>query len=396
MDDAIIDIENVVRRLREHRTRVAAGHGRRRPARLGRGARRDRLRDADRDVAIVPVLLPRRAVRRVLPALGAVLRAGAAGLDDRGADRHPGAGADRPATSSFKRRAAPVARLLQAGYTGSSSRIINSAKPAYRRRRGSGVAGLAVIPGLGQSLLPEFKERDFLMHFLTKPGTSLPEEVRITTASAKELQAIPGVRNFGAHIGQAFQSDEPVGAGIRGELDQHRPEGRLRDDVQAVSRRHRRVSRLIRDTQTYLKERVREVLAGTSYPIVVRIYGTDGAVLRAKAQEIYEALKHVPGTTGLKPEPQTEVPQIQIRVDLAKAQQYGLKPGDVRRAASTQIQGEEVGDIFRDGKAYDVNVWTTAAQRSGGWATSRTCASTPRGAGRYDSARSPRSSSSRP
>ena len=70
---------------------------------------------------------------------------------------------------------------------------------------------LSVVPNLGQSLLPDFKERDFLMHFLTKPGTSLGEEVRITTASAKELQAIPGVRNFGAHIGQAYQSDEPVG-----------------------------------------------------------------------------------------------------------------------------------------------------------------------------------------
>ena len=53
-------------------------------------------------------------------------------------------------------------------------------------------------------MLPEFKERDFLMHWVTKPGTSLPEETRITAAAAHELQAIPGVRNFGAHIGQAL------------------------------------------------------------------------------------------------------------------------------------------------------------------------------------------------
>ena len=61
-------------------------------------------------------------------------------------------------------------------------------------------------------MLPEFKERDFLMHWVTKPGTSLPEETRITVAAAKELQAIPGVRNFGAHIGQALLADEVVGA----------------------------------------------------------------------------------------------------------------------------------------------------------------------------------------
>ena len=52
-------------------------------------------------------------------------------------------------------------------------------------------------------VLPEFKERDFLMHWMTKPGTSHPEMVRITTLASKELRAIPGVRNFGAHIGQA-------------------------------------------------------------------------------------------------------------------------------------------------------------------------------------------------
>ena len=64
----------------------------------------------------------------------------------------------------------------------------------------------------------------------------------------------------------------------------------------------------------------------------------------------------------------TDVPQIQVEVDLVKAAKYGLKPGDVRRAAATLVAGEEVGDIFRDGKAYDVVVWSTAAdpqQRAG-------------------------------
>jgi Cu/Ag efflux pump CusA len=58
-----------------------------------------------------------------------------------------------------------------------------------------------------------------------------------------------------------------------------------------------------------------------------------------------------------------ETPQVEIEVDLAKAQQYGLKPGDVRRAAAFLLQGEEVGDIFIGGKTYDVNVWSTPATR---------------------------------
>ena len=60
---------------------------------------------------------------------------------------------------------------------------------------------------------------------------------------------------------------------------------------------------------------------------------------------------------------QAEVPQVEVEVDLAAAERYGLKPGDVRRAAATLVAGEEVGDIFRDGKAYDVQVWSTPESR---------------------------------
>ena len=62
---------------------------------------------------------------------------------------------------------------------------------------------------------------------------------------------------------------------------------------------------------------------------------------------------------GSHVELQDDVPQVQVEVDLVKAQRYGVKPGDVRRAAATLMSGEEVGDIFHDGKAYDVNVWST-------------------------------------
>jgi Cu/Ag efflux pump CusA len=79
---------------------------------------------------------------------------------------------------------------------------------------------------------------------------------------------------------------------------------------------------------------------------------------------VEKALRDVPGIVDLHVQLQSEVPQIQVQVDLAKAQQYGLKPGDVRRASATLMAGEEVGDLFRDGKAYDVNVWSTPATRS--------------------------------
>jgi Cu/Ag efflux pump CusA len=120
---------------------------------------------------------------------------------------------------------------------------------------------------------------------------------------------------------------------------------------------------MIRDVQTYLKERVREVLAGSSKPIVIRLQGPDLEVLRAKAKEISAAIQPIPGIFDAHVENQAEMAQIQVQVDLNTAQRYGLTPGDVRRAASTLVSGEEVGDIFRDGKAYDIPVWSPPGER---------------------------------
>jgi len=116
--------------------------------------------------------------------------------------------------------------------------------------------------------------------------------------------------------------------------------------------------------QTYLKERIKEVLTGSSDAIVLRIFGEDLAVLRPQAEVVRDAIEGIDGIADLKVELIQEIPQVEIEVDLAKAQRYGVKPGDVRRAAAVLISGEEIGDIFMDGKTYDVNVWSTPETRS--------------------------------
>ena len=70
------------------------------------------------------------------------------------------------------------------------------------------------------------------------------------------------------------------------------------------------------------------------------------------------------GLIDLHTELQADIPQIQVEVDLEAAQRYGIKPGDVRRAAATLVSGIEVGDIFNNGRAYDVNVWSTPETRA--------------------------------
>jgi Cu/Ag efflux pump CusA len=115
--------------------------------------------------------------------------------------------------------------------------------------------------------------------------------------------------------------------------------------------------------QTYLKERIREVLTGSSHPIVIRIYGEDLDVLRAKADELVAELSEIEGITDEHAEFLEDVPQVQIEVDLARAYEYGLKPGDIRRAAAYLIAGEEAGDVHLTNRTYDVNIWTPLAAR---------------------------------
>jgi Cu/Ag efflux pump CusA len=120
---------------------------------------------------------------------------------------------------------------------------------------------------------------------------------------------------------------------------------------------------IFRNVETYLNERIDEVLTGTSETFVIRIFGPNLKEIHAKADEVQDAIKDIPGIKDLHVQLQSEVPQIQVTVDLEKARKVGLKPGDVRRTAAALMSGEEVGDIFLNGKCYDVNVWSTPETR---------------------------------
>ncbi|MDQ4059289.1 MAG: efflux RND transporter permease subunit, partial [Actinomycetota bacterium] len=255
------------------------------------------------------------------------------------------------------RREPPLMGWLQRGYTAVLARIIRTPRPAFLTVGALVLSGLLVLPFLGQSLLPDFKERDFLMHWLTKPGTSLPEEKRITIQSSHELRAIPGVRNFGSHVGQALHADEVVDVDFGENWVSVDPKVDYDKTVGAIQSAVDGYPGLFRDVLTYLKERIREVLTGGSDAIIVRIFGTDLDVLHRQAEKVRQAMEDVDGIVELHVELQEEVPQVDVEVDLAAAQRYGVKPGDVRRGAAAIMAGIEVGDVFRAGKTWDVNVW---------------------------------------
>jgi CzcA family heavy metal efflux pump len=261
------------------------------------------------------------------------------------------------------RRESPLERWLEHGYERVLAPIINRPRRAYAAVGATVVAGLAVMPFLGQSLLPDFKERDFLMHWLTAPDASAPEETRVSVRACRELRQIPGVRNCGSHIGQAFLMDEVVGVyfgenwiSVDPKVDYDKTLDKIHEVVEGYPG-------IQRDVQTYLKERIREVLTGSSDALVVRIFGDDEHVLEEEANKVLAKIETIPGVIEPKVELHKQVPQIEVKVDLKKAQAYGIKPGDARRAAGVWLAGEEVGDVFYGGKAYDVHLWSTPQTR---------------------------------
>ena len=267
----------------------------------------------------------------------------------------------------------PLVRVLK--------RIYRSALPPLVDRPRVAVAALGVIflaaavtvPYLGEEFMPNFKEYDFLMHWVEKPGTSLEAMQRITARVSRELRAIPGVRNFGSHIGRAEVADEVVGPNFTElwiSLDPNVPYQPTVARIQSVVDGY---PGLYRDLLTYLKERIKEVLTGGSAAIVVRIYGPSTEVLRAKAQEVGQALKDVPGVADLQVEPQVLVPQVEVRVRQEAALRFGLTPGDIRRAATTIVKGAKVGEIYEEQKIFDVAVWGTPRTRAGSRVPARAC-----------------------
>ena len=116
-----------------------------------------------------------------------------------------------PARRTARSSSASLARWVQRRYEDVMARILEAPRPVLVAAGASFLPVSASGHCSGSLLLPSFKERDFLMHWLTKPGTSHPEMYRITVQASRELRSIPGVQNFGAHIGRAIAADEVVG-----------------------------------------------------------------------------------------------------------------------------------------------------------------------------------------
>ncbi|MFI6496637.1 efflux RND transporter permease subunit [Nonomuraea typhae] len=220
---------------------------------------------------------------------------------------------------------------------------------------GLATAAFAVAPRTA-ALMPVFQDRDLLIRWEAPPGTSQPAMVKTGEQVRSELTAIPGVRGVAGHVGRAIASDQVVGinSGILWVgLTPAAPYEQTVAAVRAVVSKHPGFDRQVR---TYHDESIGGVRTPSGGELAVRVYGQDLTTLRAEAEKVKTAVAAVPGVTGPRVQLQPQEPTAEVEVNIAAAQQKGLKPGDVRRAAATWMQGIEVGSLFENQKVFEVIV----------------------------------------
>ena len=258
----------------------------------------------------------------------------------------------------------PLLGRLRGRYTPLLERVVRAPRPAVIVSAAALVLALAAAPFFTQSLLPSFHDRNLVVRWNAAPGTSQPEMSRLTARVGTELRSIPGVAHVGAHLGRAVLGDQVVDVNsaelwvtVKGDADYSATVNAVKDAVAGYPGVSENVS-------TYLDERVKHFDTGTGKDITVRVNGPAFGTLRETAGHVRDMLSHIDGVSDLQVEQPPEQPNVEVEVDLAKAQLYGLKPGDVRRAAATMLAGLEVGSLFEQQKVFQVVVWSTPESRS--------------------------------
>jgi Cu/Ag efflux pump CusA len=258
----------------------------------------------------------------------------------------------------------PVERRATAWYRGRLSSLVRTPAVAAIVAGALVVAGLIALPTLQRETVPAFKDTNLLVHVSGAPSTSLGEMQRVSTRMAEELRSVSGVADVGAHVGRAITSDQAEGTNagqIWLTLD---TDADYDTAVSSVEQTVAGYPGLETSVVTYPNARIDEVMPTAEAPVVVRLYGQEYDVLQEKGDEIGSLLTKVDGITNPQIVQPSLEPTLEIETDLDRAQEHGIRPGDVRRAASAMISGIVVGSLFEEQKVFEVVVWGEPGLRS--------------------------------
>ena len=227
------------------------------------------------------------------------------------------------------------------------------------------VAASAMLPFFGGEFLPEFREGHFIIHMSTLPGTSLQESIRLGTEATRELLKNPHIRTVAQQAGRAENGEDTWGAYLSEFHVELAPlEGEEAEFVGSE----------IRDTLSkftgasfsvmpFLAERMEETVSGATAEVVVKIFGDDLDVLDEKGEELRRLMRSLPGASDTQVESQPGAPEIVVRLRPDRLLQYGFQAGDVLDTVQTAYQGTPVAQTYHGNRVTDVAVILAEVER---------------------------------
>lgn len=215
------------------------------------------------------------------------------------------------------------------------------------------VAALSLYPAMNKDFLPRFREETALVAATAAPGTSLDEMNRIADAIEEQILSVPEVRKVGRRIGRAERGDHVVPVSTA-EFDVDFLEAEDGDDGDArhrqeildeIGERVRTVPGVFAVVGGPLADRIGHMMSGVSAPVAIKVFGPDLERIREIGIEIQELARTIPGFENAKLDVQSSIPQLRIEADRDRARAYGIPPGRLNEVLSTLVGGKEVAEL---------------------------------------------------
>ncbi|CAA9380041.1 MAG: Cobalt-zinc-cadmium resistance protein CzcA; Cation efflux system protein CusA [uncultured Pyrinomonadaceae bacterium] len=239
---------------------------------------------------------------------------------------------------------------------------------------------MATLPFVGTAFLPEFNEGTLTINVQAQPGTSLSESNRIGQISEKLILEVPEVASTGRRTGRAELDEHAEGVHYT-EIDVDLKESeRTREEILAdIREKLALVPGVSVNVGQPISHRLDHLQSGVRAQIAVKLFGDDLGVLRSKAEELRNVMQTVEGATDVQIEKQVLIPQVRFNIDRARAAQYGLQPGEITETLETALNGRRVSEAIEGARRYDVVVRFDDASRNSLDALRNTTIDTPQG-----------------
>lgn len=220
------------------------------------------------------------------------------------------------------------------------------------------------LPFLARSFLPAFNEGTLTISMLFQPGISLAESNRMGLVAERVIQQVPEVRSVGRRTGRA-ELDEHAEGVHSAEIDVDlAPSSRRREEIIADIRTRMAVIPANVNVGQPISHRLDHMLSGVRAQIALKIYGDDLDTLRNLAEQFRQGMAKLPGVVDLQIERQVRIPQIQVSVDYEKAAQYGVTPSHVTATLESLLNGRVVSQVIDQARRYDVVLRVSEADRT--------------------------------